>query len=73
MPYLNYLQKEFIKMKNELSLIELIQLRLSKQEQNYLTALRNGKSDVELKEIELNIEYLKSCLTRVKRIIVPLS
>ena len=58
-------------MKNELSLIELIQLQLSKQEQNYLTALRNGNADVKLKEIELNIEYLKSCLTRVKRIIVP--
>ena len=58
-------------MSTQLSIVEFIQKQLSQQEQNYMIALRNGKSNIELKEIEFEIQYLKNCLREVKRVIVP--
>jgi hypothetical protein len=58
-------------MNTQLSIVEFIQTQISQQEQNYMTALRNGKSNIELKEIEFEIQYLKNCLREVRRVIVP--
>ena len=58
-------------MQSELSIVEFIQRQLSQQEQNYMTALRNGKSNNELKEIEFEIEYLKNCRRQVRRVLIP--
>ena len=54
-------------MRIEVPLGKLIRLQLSEQQQNCMSVLRNRKSDIELKEIEFNIEHLKSCLNQVKR------
>jgi hypothetical protein len=58
-------------MRIEIPLVKLIRLQLSEQQQNCMSVLRNRKSDIELKEIEFNIEHLKSCPTRIKRIRKP--
>jgi hypothetical protein len=58
-------------MNTQLSIVEFTKKQLSQQEQDYMTALRNGKSNIKLKEIEFEIQYLKDCLREVKRIIVP--
>ena len=55
-------------MQSELSVVEFIQRQLSQQEQNYTTALRNGKSNDELKKIEFEIEYLRNCRRQIRRV-----
>jgi hypothetical protein len=54
-------------METESSLYELIERQLAEQEKNYETAVINGKSARELREIEYHVEYLKSCLERLKK------
>jgi len=58
-------------MKIEAPLGKFIRLQLSEQQQHCMTILRNRKSNIELKEIEFNIEQLKNCSTRIKRIRKP--
>lgn len=58
-------------MNTQLSIVEFTQEQLSQQEQDYMTALRNGKSNIELKEIEFEIQYLKNCLREVRRVLAP--
>ena len=54
-------------MKNELSLSEVIQRQIAEQESDYHNALLNGKSMRELREIQVKIDYLRSCLLRVQK------
>jgi hypothetical protein len=54
-------------MNTELPLYELIQRQLAEQEKDYEAAVINGKSLRELREMEYHIEYLKSCLVRLKK------
>ena len=54
-------------MKNELSLCDIIQRQIVKEETNYHIALLNDKSMQELREIQDKIDYLRSCLVRVQK------
>ena len=58
-------------MNNELSLIEFIQRQLSQEEQNYVTALSNDSTSIELTEIESEIKYLESCVIILRRSLIP--
>ena len=54
-------------MKNELSLSDIIQRQIVKEETNYHIALLNDKSMQELREIQDKIKYLRSYLVRVQK------